>query len=75
MLKKEESQKDNQEELEELVLKGYCPNCLLKGLKYQEILEKAEFGFNCYSCGWKAIYRFQEFRDLHKKEKYKKSFS
>lgn len=69
------NKKDKQEELEELVIKGYCPNCLLKKLAYQEILEKAEFGFDCYECKWKGRYKFREFRDLSRKEKCKKSLS
>ena len=70
---KQENQ-EREEELEELLLKGACPNCCSKRLVYQAIWENVEFGFNCYSCQWKGRYRFQEFRALYNKEKYKKAY-
>lgn len=53
--------KDNQEELEFLVLQGCCPYCLSNQVRYREFLANLKFGFKCSTCNWRSQYTFQDF--------------
>lgn len=64
MLNYDDDRKDNQEELECLILKGRCPYCSSKNVRYRDFLMNLEFGFDCFSCNWKGRYIIQEFWDF-----------
>ncbi|HIK29986.1 MAG TPA: hypothetical protein IGS17_03460 [Oscillatoriales cyanobacterium M59_W2019_021] len=53
---------DNQkaQELECLVLGGFCPNCRSADIRYREYEENKKFCFQCSQCGWKGKYTSEE---------------
>ncbi len=55
---------DYQRELEFSILKGCCPNCLSKNIKYREFITNREFGFECFDCKWQRKYSHQQFEEF-----------
>ena len=55
------ARKDNQEELEYLVLKGNCPYCNCNRVKYREYIAHQRFGFKCTECKWEGKYKLKDF--------------
>jgi Zn ribbon nucleic-acid-binding protein len=53
---------DNQktQELECLVLGGFCPKCHSVDIQYREYEENQKFCFKCFRCGWKGKYTSEE---------------
>ncbi|MGB3239270.1 MAG: hypothetical protein WBB29_13305 [Geitlerinemataceae cyanobacterium] len=55
---------DNQkiQELECLVLGGFCPKCHSADIQYHEYEENQKFSFKCFQCGWAGKYTSDHLR-------------
>jgi hypothetical protein len=52
------------QELESLILGGFCPACKSLELKYDEHEHNRVFGFRCNCCGWQRIYWARELTEI-----------
>lgn len=51
-------------ELEFCIIKGCCPHCRSKNIKYREFLANKRFGFKCDRCDWQGHYSLKELTEF-----------
>ncbi len=55
--------KQREENLKSVVLKGLCPNCRSSQITYHEYERNQKFFFRCSKCGWQSLYDSEEFKE------------